>query len=217
MVAREVTADGNVHVASYIPAAGVSTSQLYQKLKTAGVKNLVAPAGGGVSALVAACSWATAHDYWDSCPPITWARNNFTNPQIYYHDTTGASWPVGTVLTEWNTSPNIHVVWTTGACPAISGTHCVGVYEAAYGDLGWLGIFHFATDSGNHFIDGDESISLNDSYSSNHQAVACNLVGQSIGMGHNTSTGSCLYSYNPSAGAPNSDDFNEVLHVLYPR
>lgn len=215
--AQYVTADGVTHGASYLAAPGVSSTQLYQRLKAQGVRNLVTPSTGGIVALTGSCGYGTAGNVNGTCPPVTWARNGFTNPQIYYHDTTGSSWPVGTVLSEWNNSPNIHVAWAPSGCPSISGSHCVNVVEGYLGATGYEAITYYSWNSGSHFVDGSVSIHFNDSYSSNHQAVACHESGHSFGMGHNSSTASCLYAVDPQATWPSSDDYNEILYQLYPR
>jgi hypothetical protein len=217
--AAYTTADGVTHMSSYLAAPGVTAVQLYARLSAEGVKGLVAPreSVGGRAALNGACGYGTASNGNAVCPPYAWARNGFTNPQIYFHDTTGSSWPVGTVLGEWNNSPNIHAAWAPSGCPGTSGTHCVGVYEAKLGATGYLVIVYGNGDSAHHFIDGSVSVHFNDTYTSNHQAVACSGTGQSIGMGYNTSSSSCLYAYSPSATWPNSDDYNELLYQIYPR
>ncbi len=217
------TADGVTHGAHYLAAPGVSADQLYKKLKATGVKGLIDPstaaAAAASSSLVesGSCGYGTASNVAGTCPPLTWARNGYTNPQIYYNDRSGAGWPEGTVITEWNQSPNIHVARATGGCPGDSGTHCVDVSDGYYGATGWLAITYYNWDGNSHFLDGSVSIQYNDSYNSNHQAVACHETGHAFGMGHNDSTGSCLYWQDPQATWPNNDDYNEVLYQLYPR
>ena len=216
--AQYVTDDGLTHGTTYEAAPGVSAAQLYQRLRAQGVQNLVAPAdSSGVTPLVGSCGYGTASSASGTCPPATWARNGFTNPQIYYYDTSSSSWPVGTVLGEWNESPNIHAVWSSSGCSGTSGTHCVKVTDAGYGQTGWAGQTSATWNSSYHFIDGSVSIKLNDSYASVHRSVACTEVGLSIGVGYNSSSSSCMYSGSTTATWPNSDDYNEILYKLYPR
>ncbi|MHA6760335.1 hypothetical protein [Streptacidiphilus sp. PAMC 29251] len=212
-----VTADGIAHGTDYLAAPGVSATQLYSTLKARGVKNLVAPSSGtGIVPLTGSCGYGTASNINGTCPPVTWARNGFTNPQIYYRDTTGSSWPVATVLGEWNDSPNIHVAWAPSGCPGTAGTHCVIVNEGYDGVNGIPGTTYYSYNtSTHHFVDGSVSIHFNDSYTANHRALACNETGKSIGLGRNTSSSSCMYN-NPSGTWPVSDDYNEILHQLYP-
>ncbi|MCW3816437.1 matrixin family metalloprotease [Micromonospora sp. DR5-3] len=38
--------------------------------------------------------------------------------------------------------------------------------------------------------------------------TACHELGHVLGLGHNTSTSSCVYAYRSSQRYPNTDDFN---------
>ncbi|QES48748.1 hypothetical protein DEJ50_13895 [Streptomyces venezuelae] len=209
------TADGVTHGSVYLAAPGVSAKELAAKLRAAGVRGVVEP--GGVSAMAGNCGWGSAANLDGQCPVINWRRNGYTNPQIYYNDRSGASWPQGTALTQWNQSPNIHVERATGGCPNYSGTHCVDVVDGSYGATGWLGVTSYSYDSARYFIDGTVSIKYNNSYASNHRAVACHESGHAFGVGHNTSTNSCMYGVGPNSNVPNADDYALIVNRLYPR
>lgn len=208
------TPDGITHGAVYLAAPGVSADQLYQRLQKANTRGLIAPSR--FVPFDSSCNYGTAECLDGQAPPLVWNRNGYTNPQIYYHDTSSSAWPEGTVISQWNQSPNIHVAWAPNGCPGYSGTHCINVSDAYYGSTGWQGLTVYSWDSSRHFIDGRVYIEYNDSYSSNHKAVACQETGHSFGMGHNVDTGSCMYSVNPYSGAPDSDDYSLITHVLYP-
>jgi hypothetical protein len=212
------TADGITHGALFLAAAGVSAKQLYQNLQKAHVRGLIDPSA--IVPLDSSCSYGTAECLNGQAPPDVWARNGYTNPQIYYHDMSSSAWPEGTVISQWNNSPNIHVAWTPNGCPGYSGTHCVNVSDGYYGTSGvWYqaqALTWYNVDANHYFIDGSVSIQFNDSYSSNHRAVACQETGHSFGMGHNLDTGSCMYAYNPYSGYPDSDDYSLIKYVLYP-
>jgi hypothetical protein len=91
----------------------------------------------------------------------------------------------------------------------------IGIPRIRKESTGWRGLTSYSWDVYRHFVDGGVSIQYNDSYSSNHNAVACQETGHAFGMGHNTSTDSCMYYMNPCAGAPESNDFGEIQYELY--
>lgn len=212
------TTDGVTHGAVFSAAPGVSAEQLYKNLLKVKVRGLIDPAA--VTPYDLSCSYGTAYCLSSQAPPYVWARNGYANPQIYYHDTSSSAWPEGTVIAQWNNSPKIHVAWAPSGCPGYSGTHCVPVTDGYYGTSGaWSNsqaITWYNVDANGYFIDGQVSIQFNDSYSSNHRAVACQETGHSFGMGHNLDTGSCMYAYNPYGGYPDSDDYSLIANVLYP-
>lgn len=54
------------------------------------------------------------------------------------------------------------------------------------------------------------SVQLNDYYSltySEHRNVSCHETGHAIGLGHNTSTSSCMHESDVSSRYPNQDDY----------
>ncbi|MEZ0091238.1 hypothetical protein [Streptacidiphilus sp. EB129] len=209
------TSDGVSHGTSYLAAPGVTADQLYQLLAAQGVQGLTAPVAG--AGAPGSCGYGSASDLVGGCPTVGWARNGYTNPQIYYHDMSGSSWPEGTVISEWNNSANIHVAWAPGGCPGYGGTHCVPVWDGYQGANGYEAVVSYDWDGADHFIDGSVSIDFNDSYSTNHRVVACAETGVTVGMGGNSSGSSCLYYGSATATWPNSDDYNELLYEIYPR
>ncbi|MDI2125015.1 hypothetical protein [Yinghuangia seranimata] len=117
---------------------------------------------------IAQCGrWGSANVLMDGqvCNPApSWARNGYTNPQIYYHDMSSSAWPVGTAISVWNGSPNVHLTWSPNGCPGYTGTHCVNVYSGNYGWI-YAGKFTADYDSQTHYLrDGTNSVMLNDNF-----------------------------------------------------
>ncbi|MEO7061991.1 MAG: matrixin family metalloprotease [Lapillicoccus sp.] len=231
--AQYMSADGITHATVFDVADGYTADQAYILLKGQGVKGLQNPSQQGVTPKApqgvmpsstppegSPCSYGTAHSI--QCPPVkVWARNGYTNPQIYYWDHTGSRWPVGTAITKWNQSPNIHVAWAPGGCPGGSAYHCVDVTEAHNGANGTYGYtsWQWTTNSNpDYFINGTVNIQFNDDMYTNNLTIACHEIGHSFGMDHNDSSSSCMYSAgNLGASAPNSADYSLITAVLYSR
>lgn len=212
-----VNADGTRSVTQYDAAPGVSDAQLLQELQAAGA---VGTTGSSVSPLVSstACSWGTARTI--QCPPAHWANNGHAHPQVYFVDHTGSAWPVDQATYTWNQAQGIDSLYTWGSCPGYGGTHCVNVNDANYGATGWVGLTTYQLGSNNNFVDGKVFVRLNDyPYGVNaagHRQAACHEQGHALGMGHNTSTSSCLYFQITNATGsqrPNNDDFSLIAGV----
>jgi hypothetical protein len=220
--AVQTSADGKtIGMTLWEPAPGVSSRELYQRLSKHGIKGLIDPAA--VSPMIAVCGrYGSANTLYDGAvcnPAPSWPRNGYTNPQIYYHDTSSSAWPVGTVIAVWNGSPNIHVTWSPNGCPGYTGTHCVDVSSANYGASGWTGETYVPYDSQSHYLlDGQVWIHLNDYYVNNTSTqakhTACQEVAHAFGLGHNTSSG-CMVSGGQGT-APTNDDYEEIIHYVYP-
>lgn len=231
---REVRAqytsnDGVTHATVYDVADGYTADQAYTLLKAQGVKGLQDPSqkaptpNQGVTPNStppegSTCSYGTAHSI--QCPPTKkWARNGYTNPQIYYYDHTGSRWPVGTAISTWNQSPNIHVAWSPSGCPSNLAYHCVDVSEAHNGANGTYGYTSWQWDpASGYFYNGTVNIQFNDDMYTNNLTIACHEIGHSFGMDHNDSTSSCMYSVgNLGSSSPSSSDYSLITAVLYPR
>jgi predicted Zn-dependent protease len=64
-------------------------------------------------------------------------------------------------------------------------------------------------------------VHLNDKYSSSadNRGTTCHELGHALGLGHNSSTGSCLYASAVSGTDPqypNSNDYNTLRYKIYP-
>jgi hypothetical protein len=218
--------DGSGYGAIYAPAVGVTADQLFAQLKAAGVADLVDPQKAAVTALdPQQCYHNTAYAYKDGiCPPKTWTYQGHARPIVYFKDYTGNGWPVTTAVSTWNESLAIDSHWLsyTSACP--SNVHCVPVNEhwQASG-VKWCGLTSFAWDSANHFIDGRVTIEFNNTNFDNgkcqatHLSTVCHELGHALGLSHNLSKGSCLYSTSVFnlAQLPSADDYWVLEFISY--
>lgn len=207
--------DGTMSITVYRPAPGVTASALRAALTAQGVAGV--QDASTVTAAALPCSYGSARTL--TCPPDRWARNGYNHPQVYFLDHTSAAWPITEVVPEWNLAIGVDswYRWYTNGCPG-NGTHCVNVYDANYGNTGWTGLTHFNANSSQYFIDGSVYSQLNDYYggtAAQHRNTACHETGHTLGLGHNTSTTSCMYYARTSEQYPNSNDFS-MLHSIYP-
>ncbi len=134
-------------------------------------------------------------------------------------DHTGSGWPMTAIVPSWNRAVGVdsYYRWHTGGCPG-NGTHCPHAYSGNYGGTGWAGLTEYSYDGNGYFVDGAVTMKLNDYYAGSaslRRDTACHEAGHVLGLGHNTSTGSCLYFQQGSGQNPNSDDLN-LLPRIYP-
>jgi predicted Zn-dependent protease len=83
-----------------------------------------------------------------------------------------------------------------------------------------VGLTTYQVGSNNNFVDGKVFVRLNDYpyvvNAAGHRQAACHEQGHALGMGHNTSTSSCLYFQITNATGsqgPNNDDFSLIAGV----
>ncbi|MBV7700149.1 matrixin family metalloprotease [Streptomyces sp. TRM70350] len=210
-------ADGTTSVAVYRPAPGVTAGTLAKKLKATGVQGVQAPAPGDVTTLALPCSYGSARTL--ECSPVRWAHNGYADPQVYFLDHTSSAWPMTAVVPKWHESVGIdsYYRWYTAGCPG-GGRHCVHAYSSNYGNTGWTGVTYYRYNASRYFIDGSVSMQLNDYYggtAAQRRNTACHEAGHVLGLGHGTSTSSCMYSSRTSTTVPNADDF-ALLPRIYP-
>lgn len=215
----------------YDPAPGVTPAELRARLRATGatvveagervsdaiarVQPKTGPGSTERSSALAAClSYGTARQWCDRA----WAANGFEDPQVYFLDHTSSSWPVSTSVSSWNQAQGIDSFyrWYTQGCPA-GGVHCVHVYSGAYGSTGWTGEASWGTDStGDYDNTANVTVKLNDSYpgtASERRNTTCHELGHALGLNHNTSTTSCLYSSRTSVLTPNADDYSLLPRI----
>ncbi|WP_187284642.1 matrixin family metalloprotease [Streptomyces sp. uw30] len=207
--------DGTTYTAIYEPAPGVTADELRSSLRRQGVRG-VQDANSSLDVGITGCApvVGTASAWcghkWDYGP--------FNDPQVYFLDHSGDSWPVTDARVDWYQAPGIDAYyrWHTAGCPG-GGRHCVHVYSGSYG-TDWYGVTE-ASSSGGYFVDGSVTVKLNDQVTPNtyaaRRSVACHEMGHALGLDHNGSTNSCL-SVPEFPQHPSSDDF-AVLNQLYPK
>ncbi len=215
--------DGTSTSTVYTAAAGVTTTALYQSLRSAGVPGLIDPAARSQQSFAAvSCSYGRVDTL--TCSPVRWNKRGFGDPQVYFRDSTSSAWPVSASVTEWNRAvgADSYYIWhANGPCPAAStGKHCVPVASAYYGS-NWIGRIDYSFDANRYFIDGSVRVYLNSSHgpAEDYRSVACAQLGHTLGIGHNDASNSCMYSTRvsgPDARYPNSDDFGLIRYALYP-
>ncbi len=209
--------DGTVSVTIYDPAEGVSPDQLRDMLRRSGVTGVLAKGqepptaqpGQKVNQPLACLSYGTAREWCDH----RWSYGAYRDPQVYFLDHTSSAWPVTAAVNDWYQAVGIDAYyrWHTAGCPG--GTHCVHVYNGAYGATGWYGLTSWSPGT-----QGPVTVKLNDSYSltaNQHRTIACHELGHALSLNHNTSTSSCLYSGTYISLRPNGDDYN-LLPRIYP-
>ncbi|MFB6720505.1 hypothetical protein ACFCV3_10110 [Kribbella sp. NPDC056345] len=188
---------------------------LRRDLRAAG-KNVLsagqAPPGGSMSPL-ACVSYGTAVQWCDHA----WGYGGFNDPQVYFLDHTPAGFPVTAAVADWYQSPGIDAYyrWHTAGCPG-GGRHCVHVRTYSPGP-NEFGVTYWSPNAPNGPVDV---------YLANHMAgtnqarkSTCHELGHALGLGHNSSTNSCMVQGRIGAGwslRPSSQDF-EVLNRVYPR
>ncbi len=207
--------DGTTYTAIYEPAPGVTADELRSTLRRQGVRGVQDESSAlgigiaGCSPIVGTASAWCGHK---------WAYGPFNDPQVYFLDHSGDSWPVTDARVDWYQAPGIDAYyrWHTAGCPG-GGRHCVHVYSGNYGTA-WYGLTEAST-SGGYFVDGSVTVKLNDQVTPNtyaaRRSVACHEMGHALGLDHNGSTNSCL-SVPEFPQHPSSDDF-AVLNQLYPK
>jgi Metallo-peptidase family M12 len=203
-------ANGTITETTYAPAPGVMPDELATRLRARGIPNVTVTYASEVSTLAAACSYGTARTWPSSATCFArWSYNNYARPQIYFIDHSGAEWPVGRSVTKWNETSGIDSVYRTASsgCPG-GGIHCVHVYSGNYGD-GWTGQTTRTLNDAQTYYES-AVVQLNTYYSGTEAQrwnTSCHELGHVLGLGHNTSTTSCVYAYRTSQKYPNSDDF----------
>ncbi|MGP3979687.1 matrixin family metalloprotease [Streptomyces sp. KR80] len=214
-------ANGVTSVTVYRPAPGVTSTELASRLRAAGVAgvqtNATPASTKAVSPAALPCSYGSARTL--ECSPVRWAHNGYSDPQVYFLDHTSAAWPMTAVVPKWHESVGIdsYYRWYTGGCPG-GGRHCVHAYSGNYGATGWTGLTNYSYNSSRYLVDGSVSMKLNDHYggsAAEHRNTACHEAGHVLGLGHSTSTTSCMYGSRTSQQYPNSHDF-ALLPRIYP-
>jgi hypothetical protein len=210
-----VTTVGEItSVKVYQAAPGVTAKQLHSRLQKAGVAGLRDPAAPQVKS-INTCTWGNATTA--ECPQIHWARNGFGHPQIYFTDHTSSAWPVTAAVPVWNEAQGVDSWYRWATCPSTSGILCVHVYNDSFGANGWVGETDYSYNtSSRNFVDGSVWVWFNDSYSTSaarKRKTACHELGHALGMGHNSSTGSCLVSGDYTPSRPNANDFSLIRDI----
>ena len=215
--------DGTFTETIYTPAQGVKVADVARSLTAHGVPGVkVIDGTDSVGTAVAACSYGTARTWPTGTTCFArWSYNGWARPQMYFRDRSNDLWPVGRAVTKWNETSGIdsHYRDFSAGCPS-STVHCIIVYNASYGKAGeWAGVVGKtvrALNAAQTYYTG-AYIALNESYGGTEAErwnTACHEIGHVLGLGHNTSTSSCLYASRTSQRYPHSYDFT-LLEVYY--
>jgi hypothetical protein len=210
-----VNADGTITETIYTPAPGVSAAELALTLQASGV---AATVNDDLSATAAACAHGTART-WPSGATcfVRWSYNGAVRPIIDFVDQSGASWPVGRAVTNWNQTSGIDSIYRTSSAGCDGApAHCVHIYSYNYGAVGWTGSTSRTLNAAGTYYT-QAVAELNDYYggtTAEKWNTACHEMGHILGLHHNTSTSSCLYYARTSHETPNADDYN-LLESYY--
>ncbi|MFE7075156.1 hypothetical protein ACFU96_34190 [Streptomyces sp. NPDC057620] len=208
-------ADGTTYTAIYTPAPGVTAEQLRTTLRQQGVRGVQGADSKNATVLARCAPFVGTAAAWCN---HKWDYGPFNDPQVYFLDHSGDTWPVTDARVDWYQAPGIDAYyrWYTAGCPG-GGRHCVHVYSGSYG-TDWYGVTEASTSNG-YFVDGTVTVKLNDQITPNtyaaRRSVACHEMGHALGLEANNSTNSCM-SDPEFPQHPSSDDF-AVLNQLYPK
>lgn len=178
-------------------------------------------------ALAAVAAPVMANHAWSN---YHWATSDGVVKVPVVDNTTG-TWParVRIAVADWNRSAHIQSPYSTSTtnqkrCPQKAGT--IQVCNAAYGQVGWLGIASVSL-SGGHIVAGTTKI--NDTYfaqaryasESNKQLVTCQEIGHDYGLGHQNEdfstdlTTSCMeYTSQPQGNEhPDQHDYDQLAAI----
>lgn len=218
VVAVDVDAEGDVVETTYTPAPEVTLRDLMRRLTAQGVRNVVIRRPAGISAQVAACSLGPART-WPSAQTcfVKWSKNGAARPVIDFVDSSGSAWPIGRAITEWNKTSGIDSIYRpTGAGCDGAPAHCVKVTSNNYGATGWVGETSRTLNAAGTYYNS-ASVRLNDHYGGSEAErwnSACHELGHVLGLGHSTSTASCMYYQRTAHKYPHADD-RKLLERYY--
>jgi hypothetical protein len=211
VVSVEENADGSVTETAYTPAEDVDVLDLASALRERGVTHVSIRTAAEVTPSVAACANGSART-WPSPSAcfVKWAKSGAARPVIDFVDHASSRWPVGRAVTEWNRTSGIDSIYrpASAGCDG-SPAHCVQVTSGNYGNVGWVGQTSRTTNAAQTYFT-HANVKFNDYYASsalsNQWNSACHELGHVLGLGHNTSSGSCMYYRQSSQRYPSNQD-----------
>ncbi|MCX4524609.1 MULTISPECIES: matrixin family metalloprotease [unclassified Streptomyces] len=146
-----------------------------------------------------------------------WAKDGLARAQIYFVDHTGANWPVGGTVNEWNKASGVDSYYVT-SCPG-SWLHCVNVWEWNDSGDNRYGVTFYNIGANGHFTSAE--VWLNSGLARNAtqtRKTACHEEGHVLGLDHQFTRTSCLMSGDAVANGisvyPSADDL-ATLKSLY--
>ncbi|MDQ2586634.1 hypothetical protein CKY47_22070 [Saccharothrix yanglingensis] len=214
-----------IEVTIYEPVPGVTPAELVERLKASGKSSAKvtrddhsrvpatspngpspeAPSTGdeaGTAAFAGPDDCTNGNAVWWTCLPAYWTNNGYTDPIIRMNDHTSAAWKTADATSLWNAVPNIQFNYIWNSCPFMAGARCVDVWNANYGNTGWIGEFSYllnASDTRKLYEPNStypQQVRLNDWYNPaggagygafSRDTVVRHEVGHVTGLGHNTS------------------------------
>lgn len=134
-------------------------------------------------------------------------RRGTSLAQVYYHDQTGAAWPVNASTVKWNESTRVKSYYYPNSTNCLSFYLCAQVYEINY-DSGFIGQATVNYDTGTGHVNW-AFIDLNNFYpvdAAGRRHTICQEQGHVLGLGHQY----------PAPGAPTTCMDDSRLDTQYP-
>lgn len=152
-----------------------------------------------------------------------WSDNDpgFPRGYVYWHDQTGAAFPVYASAIEWDKETRLDAVYVSGGSSCTS-SHCVTVSEVDFNNTGCAapyGQAYTPTGSGGHlttdtWVHYDRQCSSRSS--ADRRELVCHELGHTIGLYERPESASTCMRQGNMIGKqlPDTHDF-DILHALY--
>ena len=215
-----VAVDGNeVTVATVAPdGSGHATVTTFVSRRKADAASGRARRAGATLASVGTTDCAPFYGTASAACTGKWTYGAYNDPKVCAEDYTGTSWPVHDAQAEWYKAAGIDLYYHYfDGCS--SSYHPVWVYEGNFG-TDWYAQTYYVFTSSSHVYRKSATISLNNQITPKtygaRRSVACHELGHALGLGHNTSTASCMVDGPYFPQHPTSQDFT-ILTKVYPK
>jgi len=176
----------------------------------------------GVFLLFTAGATLAGHAVMGGGNRLHWGDNepNFPRGYMYWHDKTGAAWPVYASAVEWDKETRLDAVYVSGANSCTS-FRCVPVTETDFNNTGCAAPWGYANwtyNSSGHFTSAQMQVDrqCDSRTAADRRELVCHEMGHTIGLDERSSTAdTCMRTGNMIGKQyPDPHDF-EVLHYSY--